>query len=117
MPELVKVVIVDVFSFTTPPSSVAVIVPELVKVVIVDEPSLSTVQSAAVIVPELVKVVFVALSNDTATLPDDTASIVTPELIVTLEPFPSITKSEQLAVIVLVVPETASQVAAKTPLK
>ena len=71
--------------------------------------------------PELVKVVFVALSNDTATLapdkPDAKASIVTPELIVTLEPFPSITKSEQLAVIVLVVPETASQVAAKTPLK
>ena len=31
--------------------------------------------------------------------------------------FPSITKSEQLAVIVLVVPETASQVAAKTTLK
>ena len=54
-------------------------------------------------------VVFVALSNDTATLPDDTASIVTPELIVTLDPSPSISRSVQLVEKFFVEPEMSVQ--------
>ena len=58
------------------------------------------------IVPLLVKVVLVAFAKPTAS---EVPSIVTPELIVTLEPSPSISRSVQLAAKVLVEPETSVQ--------
>ena len=59
------------------------------------------------ITPLLVIVALVAFGVDTA--PVELVLISIPELIVTLEPFPLIFKSEQFVVIITVVPETAVQ--------
>ena len=99
-------------SFRTPLLLPAVIVPLLLKASRVADAGFRKPRLAdAVIVPLLVKVALVAFARLTASL---VPSIVTPELIVTLEPFPSISKSEQLAVTVTVVPETSVQFAART---
>ena len=60
------------------------------------------------IVPLLVMVALVASPVETA-VGVSAPSIVTPELIVTLEPSPSISNSEQFVVIITVVPETTVQ--------
>ena len=66
------------------------------------------------IVPLLVKVVLVAFVRRLASL---TPSIVIPELIVTLEPSPSISKSVQSSAMVAVVPSTSVQFAADAELE
>ena len=130
-PEFVNAVIVPVALLNSPRSVPADISPELVIVPIVPpfrNPSLSPaviiplfISSSTCppavrkllfvvteIVPLLVTVALVESPVETAvTVP--APSIVTPELIVTLEPSPPISKFEQLVVIVTVVPETAVQ--------
>ena len=106
-PELVRVVIVAPSLFHKPYSFVDDIVPELVNVLI-EAPVLfdSPFSSDAEIVPLLVKVVLVAFATPTASL---VPSIVTPELIVTLDPSPSISRSVQLVEKVAVEPEMSLQ--------
>ena len=107
VPELVRVVIVAPSSFNKPYSSSDDIVPELVNVLI-EAPVLlnSPFLTDAEIVPLLVKVALVAFAKLTAFL---VPSIVTPELIVTLDPSPSISRSVQLVEKVAVEPETSVQ--------
>ena len=112
VPELVRVVIVAPSLFHKPYSSFDDIVPELVNVliealVLFDSPFVSDAE----IVPLLVKVVLVAFATPTAFL---VPSIVTPELIVTLDPSPSISRSVQLVEKVTVVPDTSVQSADNT---
>ena len=99
-------------SFRIPLLPPAVIVPLLLKSlmvadVVVRKPRLLDAE----IVPLLVKVVLVAFAKPTAS---EVPSIVTPELIVTLDPSPSISRSVQLAKKVAVEPETSVQLADNT---
>ena len=112
VPELVRVVIVAPSSFNKPYSSFDDIVPELVNVLI-EAPVLlnSPFLTDAEIVPLLVKAVLVVFRKKTAFL---VPSIVTPELIVTLDPSPSISRSVQLVEKVTVVPDTSVQSADNT---
>ena len=94
-------------SFRIPLLPPVVIVPLLLKSlmvadVVVRKPRLPDDE----IVPLLVKVVLVAFAKPTAS---EVPSIVTPELIVTLEPSPSISRSVQLFEKFSVEPETSVQ--------
>ena len=99
-------------SFRIPLLPPVVIVPLLLKSlmvadVVVRKPRLLDAE----IVPLLVKVVLVAFARPTAS---EVPSIVTPELIVTLEPSPSISRSVQLVEKVAVEPEMSVQLADNT---
>ena len=99
-------------SFRIPLLPPALIVPLLLKSlmvadVVVRKPRLPDDE----IVPLLVKVVLVAFAKPTAS---EVPSIVTPELIVTLDPSPSISRSVQLVEKVTVVPDTSVQSADNT---
>ena len=132
VPELIIVPIVPLFPplLTIPRLPSAEIVPVFVRILMVPpfrNPSIPPaviiplfisssicppeVRKALFVVTEIVpSLVIVALVDPpVATAPVPGLSIVTPELIVTLEPLPPIFKSEQFVVIITVLPETAEQ--------